>query len=66
MYYKGKRKEISDSVRRCAKSLSLHLHVIKAADARELMKLENVNICLRELLVNFKEMLKIPRIFPDI
>lgn len=66
MYYKGKRKEIFDFVRRCVKSFSFYFYVIKVVDVRELMKLENVNICLRELLVNFKEMLKISRIFFDI
>ena len=60
------RKEIFDSVRKCAKSLTLHGHVIRAADGKELMKPESINNCLKELLVNFKKLLKLSRISPKI
>lgn len=66
MYHGGNRKEISDSVRKCAKSLGLRCHVIRGADDKELMKPEHINNCLKELLVNFEKLLKRPRISPRI
>jgi hypothetical protein len=59
MHYESNRKETSDAVRKCAKSLPLHPHFIKAVDGKELMKPENINICLKELLVNVKKLLKV-------